>query len=301
MVPVMSVIIPLYNKSSVIGDTLRSVLGQTFQDFEIIIVNDGSTDNSVEVVKEFADKRIRIVEQQNQGVSAARNKGIEYAQADYIAFLDADDLWDKEYLMSQYEQIRNFPDCSVYGAKYRMQIGSEAPKDIKINSLPFNNECGIMDNYFHVAALSHPPLWTSSLVVKKEAIQSVGNFPVGIKSGEDLLTWARLACMYKIAYRNRAMATYFIDGYRITDKPRRTPSKEDPVGMELIRLKNDFDPPYIKEYLSFWFKMRSSLFMRSNMKRESIRNALKGISFNPLNYKLYIYLGLNIIPGWIKK
>jgi len=89
-----SVVIPLYNKERSVKNTIESVLNQTFQDFEVIVVNDGSTDNSLEVVKSFNDERIRIINQKNSGVSSARNRGIKEAKYEWIAFLDADDLWE---------------------------------------------------------------------------------------------------------------------------------------------------------------------------------------------------------------
>src|SRR5699024_6424946 len=93
-----SIVIPLYNKELSITNTLQSVLNQTFTDFEVVIVNDGSTDNSVEKVEAFNDPRIRLIHQANAGVSAARNKGIEEANYDWISFLDADDLWMENHL-----------------------------------------------------------------------------------------------------------------------------------------------------------------------------------------------------------
>src|SRR5262245_2597869 len=96
--PFFSVIIPLYNKENYIRNTLKCVLEQSFTDFEIIIVNDGSTDNGLKVVKEFTDSRIVIEEQTNKGVSAARNLGIEKAAGTMIALLDADDYWFPNHL-----------------------------------------------------------------------------------------------------------------------------------------------------------------------------------------------------------
>ena len=98
-----SVIIPLYNKANFVRKTIESILNQTFTGFEIVVVNDGSTDNSLDVVNEISDPRIRIFTKENGGVSVARNFGIEKSQNEYIAFLDADDLWLPDYL----ETIKN--------------------------------------------------------------------------------------------------------------------------------------------------------------------------------------------------
>jgi glycosyltransferase involved in cell wall biosynthesis len=103
----ISVIIPLYNKAHTIVNTLNTVLRQTFQDFEIVIVNDGSTDNGVEVITTaFNDVRIKIINQANGGVSGARNTGADAAQYNYLAFLDADDEWKLGYLAKIYEAIK---------------------------------------------------------------------------------------------------------------------------------------------------------------------------------------------------
>ena len=101
----ISVVIPLYNKEKQIAKTLQTVLNQTYQNFEIVIVNDGSTDGSVEEVLRISDSRIRLVNQENGGVSAARNRGIDEAKGEYIAFLDADDLWDIDHLEVLYQLL----------------------------------------------------------------------------------------------------------------------------------------------------------------------------------------------------
>src|SRR5690606_12962360 len=93
-----SIIVPLYNKEKYLKATLKSVLQQTFIDFEIIIVNDGSTDKSLEIAKSFKNERIKIYTQENQGVSAARNLGIEKSTSEYCCFLDADDVWKDNHL-----------------------------------------------------------------------------------------------------------------------------------------------------------------------------------------------------------
>jgi len=94
----ISVIIPLYNKEAYISETLHSVLSQTYDKFEVIVVDDGSTDNSLQVVRNFTDSRLRIVEKKNEGVSVARNEGIDQASFPWIAFLDADDWWAPTFL-----------------------------------------------------------------------------------------------------------------------------------------------------------------------------------------------------------
>lgn len=110
----ISVVIPLYNKAHTIVNTLNTVFAQTYQDFEVVIVNDGSTDNSVEVVQQhFNDKRIRIIHQKNAGVSVARNRGVDESKGDYIAFLDGDDEWHPDYLSIINDTISKYPQAGM--------------------------------------------------------------------------------------------------------------------------------------------------------------------------------------------
>ena len=114
----ISVVIPLFNKQDSIRSTIESVLAQSFRDFELIVVDDGSTDGSVDVVKAINDPRIRLIEKQNGGVSSARNEGIRNASYEYVAFLDGDDLWDSDYLREIVHLIEVFPEAGILGTSY---------------------------------------------------------------------------------------------------------------------------------------------------------------------------------------
>lgn len=119
--PKFSVIIPLYNKAAYIRNTLNTVLVQEFMDFEIIIVNDGSTDNSDQIVKSISDARIHYFYQENQGASQARNKAIELATGEYLALLDADDIWDSHHLKTINQLIMEHPRQKVFATGIRIQ------------------------------------------------------------------------------------------------------------------------------------------------------------------------------------
>src|ERR1041385_1644883 len=110
-----SVVIPLYNKSTHVVKTINSVLNQTFEIFELIVINDGSTDDGPDKVKGFSDKRIRLINQTNAGVSQARNKGVDLASYEYIAFLDADDWWDIHFLEEMKGLIEKYSEAALYG------------------------------------------------------------------------------------------------------------------------------------------------------------------------------------------
>ena len=296
----ISVVIPLYNKEKQIKRTLQSVLTQTFQDFEIVIVNDGSIDNSIIEVEKVKDSRIRLIHQKNTGVSAARNKGIEEAKYELIAFLDADDEWKSKYLEVQYDLYKKYPKCDIFACNYEFVNEKHDISPTIIKKLSFKENDGILNNYFEVACVSHPPLCSSAIVIKKKAIQAIGGFPLGIKSGEDLLTWAKLATFYQIAYNKLAYAQFNIEGYLLNEKPKRIPAPIDVVGNELLRLLRQQPKPYLRQYLSHWHKMRSSIYMRLSMRKESINEAIVGLKYNPKNYKLYIYILLNLIPSKLR-
>ncbi len=293
----ISVVIPLYNKEKQIAYTLQSVFEQTFQDFEIVVVDDGSTDNSVEEVEKFDDSRIRLIHQTNAGVSAARNRGIEEARGELIAFLDADDEWMPEYLATQYGLYQKYPECSVYACNYEFRDSEGKVTPTIIRKLPFEGEDGVLSNYFEVASCSHPPLWTSAVVIKKSAIQAIGGFPIGIKSGEDLLTWARLAVSGTIAYSRKSLAMFIRDeGLFNKDQQLRVPEKEDIVGQELKKLYNiNRHIIGLNKYVALWHKMRTRIFIDKKDRKKAIKECLISMKYN-MNVKILVFLVLIFLP-----
>ena len=280
----ISVIIPLFNKENLILRTLHTVLNQTFQRFEIIIVNDGSTDKSIAEVNKIKDERIRIINQVNSGVSAARNRGIQEAKYELIAFLDADDEWKEDYLQTQYELYLKYPECSVFSTTYLFQKTNGRRTPPLIQHIPFEGICGILSTYFKVSAVSDPPLWTSAVMVLKSAIQTIGGFPLRVKSGEDLLTWARLACRYNIAYTIKPMAIYY-QGY---SNPR-PPESKDYVGEQLeILYKSYPDKIGLKKYVAFWYKMRMCRCLAHKMWKNALTALYKSLRYNPFQGKIYL-------------
>lgn len=297
----ISVVIPLYNKGPLIGRTIKTVLNQSYQDFEIVVVNDGSTDDSIAEVEKFQDLRIRIINQHNSGVSVARNRGIQESKGEYIALLDGDDEWKPDYLKTQYELTQKYSECDVFAVNYELHdVNSGKVTNTIINKLPFKDIDGILHNYFEVASCSHPPICSISIMARKGVFESIGGFPLGIKSGEDLLTWARLACHYKIAYCKTPLAVFNIEGYDTKEKPKRIPAEVDVVGQELRNLYKTYDAPGFRQYVGLWHKMRSSIYMRLRMRTKSIKEAMYGLRYSPTNIKLYAFIILNLLPKKIQ-
>ena len=202
--PKFSIIIPLYNKSATIEDAIRSVLAQSFTDFELLIIDDGSTDDSAEKAAAFRDERIKIFRKENGGVSHARNYGIQQAKSENIGLLDADDVWMPAYLEEINKLIEKFPSCGLYAAAFKkIKLEKES---IYGSQLPE----GIIEDFFKTK-LKHMVPWTSATVVKKSAIQKAGGFPEGMIGGEDDFAWAKIATLFPLAFTPKVLAVYNTD------------------------------------------------------------------------------------------
>jgi glycosyltransferase involved in cell wall biosynthesis len=278
----ISVVIPLFNKKLTILRALNSVFIQTTQPVEIIVVNDGSTDGSEQIVASLDHPLVKLIHQKNAGVSAARNKGIEEAKEEWIAFLDADDEWKPDFLKTIEFLSTAYPQCSVLSTAYLIQNNNGKREKIVLNKIPFSGDNGILTNYFEVASCSNPPICSSSVVVKKDAIIAIGGYPVGIRSGEDLLTWARLAVKYKIAYSLIASSIFIPDTSTI-----RIPEIPDIVAVEFQNLAEENSKYRIEKYISFWHKMRARNFLELGQKKNALNEIYFSIKNNSLTKAWY--------------
>jgi glycosyltransferase involved in cell wall biosynthesis len=201
-----SVIIPLYNKAEHIAKAIRSVLDQTFGDLELIIVNDGSTDQSLKVVKQFDDARICVINQENAGVSAARNNGVLAANNEYVAFLDADDWWSRDYLHKMHRLIRSYPDAGLWSSKY-YKVKRE--KEIEANvGLETGFTAGYINYFKAYSKTMWMPITSSSFIINKGVFLNLNGYSVNLKIGEDFELWVRIATRFKIAYLNMPLVYY---------------------------------------------------------------------------------------------
>lgn len=205
--PFFSIIIPLYNKERFIADTIQSVLDQSFKDFEIIVVNDGSTDASLDALNTLSDSRIKVFTIKNQGVSHARNFGIKKANADYIAFLDADDLWLNNHLKQLKKLAEDFPNCGLYANAYVKKIGEISLESHYIDIPKSWN--GIVKDYFK-SSLFSCIAWTSAIMVPKKVLEDFNGFDekITLGAGEDTDLWIKIALQYQIAFNSNVTAIY---------------------------------------------------------------------------------------------
>lgn len=198
-----SVVIPLYNKEKSIITTLKSVCMQTLKDFEVIVVDDGSIDDSYSVASKVNDKRIRLIQKENGGVSSARNMGIKAAKYPYVALLDGDDYWEPTFLEEQLALIEDFPKAGMWGVNYAFVKGDRCDPCDQGMGKDFR---GYVDGYF---ASSHNDLFcSSSVVVRKDVFEKTGYFDERIASSEDLDMWYRIILSYPVVYYDKVLAFY---------------------------------------------------------------------------------------------
>jgi glycosyltransferase involved in cell wall biosynthesis len=294
--PSVSVVIPLFNKEKEVLRSVNSVLSQTISDFEIVVVNDGSTDNGTDIVKAVKDARITVIDQENLGVSSARNRGITESRAELIAFLDADDEWKTDFLETILNLKKKFSPCQVFATNYVFRRKNSYKRNTIIRGLPDDFEEGVLTDYFRIASHSDPPIWSSAVAVKKRAIESVGGFPIGIASGEDLITWAKLASKYQIAYTSEPKA-YFYEPEILNEYPR-VPQVPDIVGQQLNQLLEiNGHIVGLREYISLWHKMRANIFIRLRQQSEARREILKALRYSKTSMKLYLLAVLTLLPA----
>ncbi len=243
-----SVIIPLYNKEDDVAQTLDSLLNQEFRDFEIIIVNDGSTDNSVEVLEQYNDPRIRIFHTENRGLSAARNTGVEHSNYKYLTFLDADDTWESNHLLILKYLIDIYPDYSWYGTSYSIinKNNKETPC-IQYKSRKTGWQ-GIIRNFF----LINRTQWIihiSTICVTKDLFEAIGKFDEKITCEEDIDFYIRLALKTPLVYANNITMKYnMLGSNRISDS-----NFKDKKGANLSKYKEEEkENEDLKKFLDFF-------------------------------------------------
>lgn len=225
--PKLSVIIPLYNKAPYIRKALESVLAQTYTDYEVIVVDDGSTDDSARIAEEYIREvkgeenevkgdensgaetnayklspiNYKLIRQANSGVSAARNNGVAQASGDYIAFLDADDWWEPTYLERMAQLIEDYPEAGLYACNYVYYKPGKTHVALNIPTGYINYPKA----YYESGAM---PVTSITAIMPRVVFDQIGGFPVGIKLGEDFLLWAKTAMHYPVAFLNEPLAYY---------------------------------------------------------------------------------------------
>lgn len=286
---IFSIIIPIHNKESHIKNTLKSILGQTFNDFEVIIVNDGSTDSSMDIVSTYKDKRIQIINKKNEGVSTARNLGIKKAKGDFIAFLDADDIWCPNHLEDLKDLIAHFQNCGLYCTAYETSYYGKKKVKAKFSGIdhPF---FGIVPDYFE-SSLIDSIAWTSAVAIPKTILEKHGCFNTDLRSGQDTELWIRIALREKVAFTSKISAQRII-----SNQDRHLSMSEKRIDrLSVLAQFSDAEKTNtsLKKYMDL---NRFSMAMERKMNgdKESFQKIISEIDYENLNTKQKVILKL---PG----
>lgn len=205
-----SVIIPLYNKAPYVAKAIQSVLAQTFTDYELIVMDDGSKDDSFSIALKTIEGHghCHLYRQKNGGVSMARNNGVALSQGDNLCFLDADDWWEPTFLKEMSKLIGEFPEAGIYGTNYTIVNETKHKTRVASVGVDVGFEKGYI-NYCQVYAKTLTmPLTSISVAIPRLVFNETGGFPQGIKLGEDFLLWIRIALKHKVAFLNKPLAYY---------------------------------------------------------------------------------------------
>lgn len=209
---IVSVIIPTFNSAKYLVSAINSVLAQTYSNFEILIIDDGSTDDTREILKTYTDSRIQYFYQQNAGPAAARNKGINLAKGDLIAFLDADDVWEKDKLSTQIKIFSQNNDiCMVYNSFVFKPGENKKEKLVRFKNLTRLD----FIKYLLIDPFNTIP-YPSTVMVKKSYFDKAGLFDSELRSGEDWDLWLRLANIGECYYIDKALTRRFTPKTSIT-------------------------------------------------------------------------------------
>jgi hypothetical protein len=250
----VSALVTLYNKAPYIGRALRSIFSQTVPCQEVIVVDDGSTDQGVKVVQAFQDPRIRLLQQRRQGVNAARNRGIAAARGHLIALLDADDEWRPQFLETIVRLSQKFPHAGAFATAYHTVIPGTKVKWCSGPILPEGQREGLIENYFQVGR--HHPVHISAVAVPQAVFHELGGFLEGVLGG-DLEFLLRLALRYPIAWSKEKLAVYYRNvPQQISGTPRGWHIAEPPVSRTARQaLAANLVPPGkaadLREYAAF--------------------------------------------------
>lgn len=199
--PLVSVIIPTYNRADLCARAIRSALSQTYAPIEVIVIDDGSTDGTDEAITREFGNAITLLRQANSGVSTARNAGMARARGEYLAFLDSDDLWDKQKLAQQVEWLERHPDFGMVLCNLAVQDhdGSHVRIIDRRPRLPRDGE--ILSD-----VVRNPSLVPSTVMIRREVYEQLGGFDPGLRTAEDLDFHLRVAARFKIGLLPDALA-----------------------------------------------------------------------------------------------
>ena len=292
-----SIVIPLYNKEKYIDRAIQSIINQTITSWELIIVDDGSTDTSIKHVSKYTDQRIHLYKQKNQGPAVARNTGITHSKGQLVAFLDADDVWEDNFLETILELHYKFPDAGLYGTAYAMYDDNN--NYLRSNQVKPELGNRILPSFFEeTVSCGHTISNTSSSAVPRDILVKVGMFRPDYRCGQELDLFGRIALYFPVAYSPTVCTRYTASAGNNMDKAkymRYVPttryldslSKEEQ--MKLLEIDG------FKEYLDFYYLKIGMQNIYTGLRKEG-REQLKMVNDSKYNLKKRLFTLVSYIP-----
>jgi len=293
-----SIVVPLFNKASYVTRCIHSILAQTHSQFEVVVVDDGSTDGGAEIVREIPDDRIKVVTQENQGVSAARNRGIAESQHELVAFLDADDWWDPDYLTEMARLVAIYPDVSLYFAEFAHVEGGVAT----LGQLPMpRNAPHVVFDALEECALRGTfqfPFYPSSVILRRHALAQAGGFDPHLAYYEDYDLFLRICiASHCAAVVGRALVFYNDD----VPVDRRAKGRLFPLERSLVGNLDKFDRirdahPALGCYIDRFRLFNLMPYVEAGFPAEVIRPLLRATDRSRFSWKHTLYYSYTM-PG----
>lgn len=305
----ISVVIPLYNKKKFLMKTLESVLSQGYPYYEVIVVDDGSTDGSLELVESIKSEKIRVISQGNAGPGAARNRGVEESKHSWVAFIDADDIWEAEHL-SELDRLRKTdPDVGVVATRSRK---IQSYHDVASVVTDGHGEFMYID-YLEEARKRVGVVHTSAAMVNKEKFQELGGFP-SFKIGEDVNLWIRMSLHFRILGSEKTTSFHLLGTGGLMDSADLYSSSRDAQGLdsleELSPLMGSLESIYSQLPRSSEFRKKLGRYInakiltnvkvlivksRISLAKEISRLFVSPVSLEGATYRIF----LKVSPVWL--
>ncbi|HBC3604842.1 TPA: glycosyltransferase family 2 protein [Vibrio parahaemolyticus] len=281
----ISVVIPVYNKEQFVVDCIRSVLLQKKAPRELIIVNDGSTDNSFNVIDEFiknneSEIEIKVINIENSGVSIARNTGVEHAISEYVAFLDSDDTWDEGFLLEMSALVEKYPNSGIFSCNHKINRENYG---ISVAICPLHeNYFGLID-YFKLSQ-KYSVVNSSKVIVKKSVFSGIGGFPPNVRNGEDLYVWIKMALVSDVVFINKSMVTInqFSDDSRVS---RVNDVLYPLMKIKKIEYKHNLE---LKKYLLILYRNSFLFRLKEGNKKGALNIFFSSYKISPIYTSLFL-------------
>lgn len=298
----ISVIIPLFNKGPHIKRAIESVLTQSFRDFEIIVIDDGSDDDGALIVKSVKTDNLKLIQQGNEGVSAARNRGVDEARGELIAFLDADDRWSPEYLANMVQLYKEYPNAGLYSSNYFIVEPDCDPVPARIKGIPDDFTRGVLPDYFKMIALGNNPCWTSAVLVPRKIFIEFNKFNIHSRIYEDLELWSKIALKHDLVFTRECLAYYHKDASNRICR-ELVPNENDLPFREILSGghgdKQNASDKYIQQFIGR-YALLNAFKCVVNGKTTQARNICRSVHVNHalLPRKIFIML-LSYLPQFM--